>query len=65
MLYYETIIPKVKSLGLGFRGKAFRINSGKKALAEEVNAVIQREPLDFLDPELRGNLMAIGIKNLG
>ena len=24
--------------------------------------MIQREPIDFLDPELRGNLAAIGIR---
>ena len=29
---------------------------------EEINQVIQREPVDFLDPELRGQLASIGIQ---
>ena len=29
---------------------------------EEVDDVIQREPIEFLDPEIRGNLAAIGIE---
>ncbi|CAE7491036.1 unnamed protein product [Symbiodinium natans] len=37
------------------------IHSNDFAFYEEVNAVIQYEPIDFMDPELRGNLTAIGI----
>jgi len=38
------------------------IHSNDFGFFVEVNAVIQREPIDFLDPELRGNLSAIGIR---
>ena len=39
-----------------------RIHSNDFGFFLEVNAVIQREPVDLLDPELRGNLSAIGIR---
>eukprot|EP00438_Fugacium_kawagutii_P023351 Skav218614 [mRNA] locus=scaffold3208:119326:119801:- [translate_table: standard] len=38
------------------------IHSNDFGIFKEINDVIQREPIDFLDPELRGNLAAIGIK---
>ena len=38
------------------------IHSNDFGFFNEVNDVIQREPVDFLDPELRGNLAAIGIR---
>eukprot|EP00438_Fugacium_kawagutii_P023353 Skav218616 [mRNA] locus=scaffold3208:127808:128248:- [translate_table: standard] len=38
------------------------IHSNDFGFFKEINDVIQREPIDFLDPELRGNLSAIGIK---
>ena len=40
------------------------IHSNDFGFFKEVNDVIQREPIDFLDPELRGNLSAIGIRTL-
>ena len=38
------------------------IHSNDFNFFKEINDVIQREPIEFLDPELRGNLSAIGIK---
>lgn len=38
------------------------IHSNDFGFFKEVNAVIQREPAEFLDPELRGTLSAIGIR---
>ena len=43
-------------------GKIFNtIHSNDFEFYEELNSVIQYEPIDVLDPELRGNLTAIGI----
>ncbi|NQX87803.1 MAG: DUF1254 domain-containing protein [Halioglobus sp.] len=38
------------------------IHANDENFYREIDAVIQREPVDFLDPELRGNLAAIGIE---
>ncbi|CAK9073371.1 unnamed protein product [Durusdinium trenchii] len=38
------------------------IHSNDFNFFKEINECIQREPIEFLDPELRGNLAAIGIK---
>ena len=43
-------------------GKVFNtIHANDSSFYSEVNDVIQREPLDFLDEELRGDLASIGI----
>jgi len=43
-------------------GKYFNtIHSNKYSYFEELNGVIQREPISFIDPELRGQAAAIGI----
>lgn len=58
---FTIIINHCKSI----QGKALflcRIHSNDFGFFLEVNAVIQREPVDLLDPELRGNLSAIGIR---
>ncbi|WZO97189.1 DUF1254 domain-containing protein [Isosphaeraceae bacterium EP7] len=42
--------------------KAFNtVDANTFAFYEELNAVIQKEPIDFLDPELRGQAASIGI----
>ena len=38
------------------------VHSNDFSFFEEINNVIQREPVDFLDPELRGQLSSIGIQ---
>ena len=38
------------------------VHSNDFSFFEEINDVIQREPVDFLDPELRGQLSSIGIQ---
>lgn len=38
------------------------IHSNKLSFFTEINTVIQREPIAFLDPELRGNLASLGIE---
>lgn len=38
------------------------IHSNDFHFFQEINQVIQKEPVEFLDPELRGNLSAIGIR---
>ena len=38
------------------------IHANDETFYEEINEVIQREPLGFLDDELRGNLSSIGIE---
>ncbi len=44
-------------------GKVFNtIHANDASFYEEIDDVIQREPIDFIDPELRGNLAAIGIQ---
>ncbi|MDA0975597.1 MAG: DUF1254 domain-containing protein [Planctomycetota bacterium] len=44
-------------------GRIFNtIHANDATFYEEIDEVIQREPIDFIDPELRGNLAAIGIE---
>ena len=38
------------------------IHANNEKFYEEIAEVIQREPLDFLNPELRGNLASLGIE---
>lgn len=53
--------PKMEFLNVS--GKSMNtIHSNDFGFFNEVNDVIQREPIEFLDPELRGNLAAIGIR---
>jgi hypothetical protein len=48
---------------VNFSGKYFNtIHSNNYLFFEEVNQVIQEEPLDSVDPEIRGLLAAIGIR---
>ncbi|CAE7879711.1 unnamed protein product [Symbiodinium necroappetens] len=52
--------PKMEYLNIS--GRVMNtIHANDFSFFEEVNAVIQYEPIDFLEPELRGNLAAIGI----
>jgi alkylhydroperoxidase family enzyme len=48
---------------LNFSGESFNtVHSNNFLFFEEVNQVIQEEPLDAVDPEVRGQLAAIGIR---
>ncbi len=47
---------------INISGKEFNtIHANNFSFYEEIAVVIEREPLEFLDPELRGQLAAIGI----
>ena len=44
-------------------GKVFNtIHANDSTFFDEVNEVVQREPIDALDPEIRGNLASLGIQ---
>ena len=48
---------------ISMSGKEFNtIHANDVAFFDELDAVIQREPLDVIDPEIRGLLASIGIK---
>lgn len=48
---------------LNFSGKSFNtVHSNNFLFFEEINQVIQEEPLDAVDPEVRGLLASIGIQ---
>lgn len=52
--------PKMEYLNIS--GRVMNtIHANDFSFFDEVNAVIQYEPIDFLEPELRGNLAAMGI----